>query len=170
MYKKLKIVKVNSKYCDYLRKYDCRVPFNAGSKELRPFIGVLFKINDCEYFAPLSSPKIKHKKLKNTLDLIKIKNGKYGVINFNNMIPVYEEVYSVFDLNNKPIDTTEIKRFELLNNQLRWINENRKEILLKSKLLYHLYTTNKLPDNVKSRCCNFLILEKNCLNYKKSQI
>ena len=84
-------------------------------------IGVLFKINDCEYFAPLSSPKIKHKKLKNTLDLIKIKNGKYGVINFNNMIPVYEEVYSVFDLNNKPIDTLEIKRFELLNNQLRWI-------------------------------------------------
>lgn len=32
MYKKLKIVKVNSKYCDYLRKYDYRVPFNAGSK------------------------------------------------------------------------------------------------------------------------------------------
>lgn len=121
MYKKLKIVKVNSKYCDCLRKYDCRVPFNAGSKELRPFIGVLFKINDCEYFAPLSSPKIKHKKLKNSLDLIKIKNDKYGVINFNNMIPVYEKVYSVFDLNNKPIDTTEIKRFELLNNQLRWI-------------------------------------------------
>ena len=84
-------------------------------------MGYLFKINDCEYFAPLSSPKIKHKKLKNTLDLIKIKNGKYGVINFNNMIPVYEEVYSVFDLNNKPIDTLEIKRFELLNNQLRWI-------------------------------------------------
>lgn len=60
--------------------------------------------------------------MKNTLDLIKIKNDKYGVINFNNMIPVYEKVYSVFDLNNKPIiDTTEIKRFELLNNQLRWI-------------------------------------------------
>ena len=54
---KLKIVKVNSKYCYCLRKYDCKVPFNAGSKELRPFIGVLFKINDCEYFAPLSSPK-----------------------------------------------------------------------------------------------------------------
>lgn len=70
-------------------------------------------------FAPLLRPKIKHKKLKNTLDLIKIKNGKYGVINFNNMIPVYEEVYRVFDLNNKPIDNTEIKRFELLNNQLR---------------------------------------------------
>lgn len=121
MYKKLKIVKVNSKYCDCLRKYDCRVPFNAGSKELMPFIGVLFKINDCEYFDPLSSPKIKHKKLKNSLDLIKIKNDKYGVINFNNMIPVYEKVYSVFDLNNKPIDTTEIKKFELLNNQLRWI-------------------------------------------------
>lgn len=45
MYKKLKIVKVESKYCNYLRKYDSRVPYNAGTKELRLFIGVLFRVN-----------------------------------------------------------------------------------------------------------------------------
>ena len=61
MYNKLKIVKINSDYCDYLRKYDIRVPYNAGSKELRPFVGVLFCVNNIEYFAPLSSPKPKHK-------------------------------------------------------------------------------------------------------------
>lgn len=38
MYKKLKIVKVDSKYCNYLRKYDSKIPYNAGIKELRPFI------------------------------------------------------------------------------------------------------------------------------------
>ncbi|MCI8654857.1 MAG: hypothetical protein HFJ48_03155 [Clostridia bacterium] len=27
----------------------------------RPFIGILFQIDTCEYFAPLSRPKPKHK-------------------------------------------------------------------------------------------------------------
>ena len=40
------------------------------------------------YYAPLSSPKEKHIKLKPKLGLLKINYGKYGVINFNNMIPV----------------------------------------------------------------------------------
>ena len=101
MYKSFKIVKVDSKYCDYLRQYDNKVSYNAGTKDLRPFIGVLFMIDKCEYFAPLSSPKPKHSKLKNTLDLIKIENGTYGVVNFNNMIPVMDKNYVIFDLNKK---------------------------------------------------------------------
>ena len=86
MYKNLKIVKVDSNYCDYLRQFDNKVPYNYNNKELRPFIGILFKVEDVEYFAPLSSPKEKHKKIRNTLDLIKIKDGKYGVVNINNII------------------------------------------------------------------------------------
>ena len=35
----LKIVRVNSDYCDYLREYDNRVSYNKYEKELRPFIG-----------------------------------------------------------------------------------------------------------------------------------
>lgn len=57
MYQSFKIVKVNSKYCDYLRKYDNKVSYNAVLKDLRPFIGVLFKVNNMEYFIPLSSLK-----------------------------------------------------------------------------------------------------------------
>jgi len=110
MYKKLKIVKINSKYCDYLRTFDNKVPYNAGLKELRPFIGILFTIDKCEYFAPLSSPKPKHKQLKNTIDLIKINNGTYGVINFNNMIPVTQSNYEEFNLNKKCNDEKEKKR------------------------------------------------------------
>lgn len=37
MYKKLRIVKVDSFYCNYLRKYDNKVSYNAGTKDLRPF-------------------------------------------------------------------------------------------------------------------------------------
>ena len=46
MLRKIQIVKINSDYCDFLRKYDSRVPYNAGTKELRPFIGIKQSILD----------------------------------------------------------------------------------------------------------------------------
>ena len=135
MYKKIKIVKVNSNYCDYLRKFDNRVVYNAGNKELRPFVEILFKMDKCEYFAPLSSPKEKHKKLKNTIDLLKINNGEYGVVNFNNMIPVTQENYIVFDLNDKPTNKKEKFRIDLLRNQLRWLTTHKKRYISKIKII-----------------------------------
>lgn len=72
----LKIVRVNPDYCDYLRKFDNKVAYNRNEKELRPFIGILFKIDTCQYFAPLASPKPKHKKMKNTVDFFKIKGRR----------------------------------------------------------------------------------------------
>ncbi len=124
-------------------------------------------IDKCEYFAPLSSPKPKHSKLKNTLDLIKIENGTYGVVNFNNMIPVMDKNYVIFDLNKKTENRAENFRLELLRNQLRWLTANKKEVNTKSKLLYNLYKSNKLPKNVKDRCCNFPLLEEKCREYNK---
>ena len=165
MSNRLKIVKVDSKYCDYLRKYDDKVCYNAGSKELRPFIGILFTIDNCQYFAPLSSPKPKHKSLTNTIDLLKINDGEYGVVNFNNMIPVTSNNYTEFNLNKKTNDKMEMARINLLKNQLRWLNSNKKEVMLKSKLLYNLYKNDKLPTNVKNRCCNFILLEEKCEKY-----
>ena len=167
MYKNFKIVKVDSKYCDYLRNFDNKVSYNAGKKELRPFIGVLFMVGNCEYFAPLSSPKSKHKTLKNTIDLLKINNGIYGVINFNNMIPVIKNSYIECDLNKKTDNKDEKQRIMLLRNQLRWLTANKKEVIKKSKLLYNLYKNNKLPKNVKDRCCNFILLEEKSKMYKE---
>lgn len=45
--------------------------------ETRPYIGVLLEINNkIKYFAPLSSPKIKHRNMKTQIDFIKIDGGK----------------------------------------------------------------------------------------------
>lgn len=81
------------------------------------------------------------------------------------MIPV-DKNYVEFDLSKKYEDISKNKRIELLNNQLRWLNENKKEIYFKSKLLYNLYKENKLPNNVRKRCCNFILLEEKCKKYK----
>ncbi len=70
MKESLILVRLDTEYCNYLRKFDDKVPYNYNEKELRPFVGVLFEVNNCKYFAPLSSPKPKHLKLK-----LKIDNG-----------------------------------------------------------------------------------------------
>ena len=163
----LKIVRVDSNYCDYLRKYDNKVSYNKNEKELRPFIGILFQIDTCKYFAPLSSPKAKHKNMKNTVDFLKIKNGELGAVNFNNMIPVKEDNYILIDLNKDTSNIEEIKYQKLLREQLNWLNENYNQVKNKAFKLYQLYNNEKLPQNIKSRCCNFKLLEKKCKEYNK---
>ena len=142
MIRNFKIVKVDSKYCDYLRQFDNRVAYNAGSKEMRPFIGILFVVDGCEYFAPLSSPKVKHVHMKNNLDVVKIDKGNYGVVNFNNMIPVTPNNYELFDLNATPKDTYELKWQNLLKAQLLWLNKNIKNVKGKAFNLYDKYKNN----------------------------
>ena len=163
----LKIVRIDSNYCDFLRKYDNRVIYNKNDKELRPFIGILFTIDDYEYFAPLSSPKPKHKKMKNTLDFFKIKDGELGAVNFNNMIPVKEKNYSLINLNEKVTTIEEMKYQKMLREQLLWLNANYYQIKNKSMKLYNLYNNGKLPENIKSRCCNFKLLEEKSEEYNK---
>ena len=164
---KLEIVIVNSDYCDYLRRYDNKVAYNKNEKELRPFIGILFKIDTYEYFAPLSSPKPKHKSMKNTLDFLKIKKGELGAVNFNNMIPVNPTDYALIDLDKKSLTVNELKYQKLLKEQLAWLNANYNQVKNKSFKLYQLYNNGRLPQNIRLRCCNFKLLEEKCAEYNK---
>ncbi len=167
MNNKLIIVRLDSKYCDYLREFDNKVPYNYSKKELRPFVGVLFKINKCMYFAPLSSPKPKHLKMKSTIDFLKIDNGKLGAINFNNMLPVKKKNIIILDLNKNPLNKSEEKYLNLLKNQLYWLNRNSERLYKKSKKLYDKYLNNTLKENVAKRCCNFKLLEDKCNKYNQ---
>lgn len=71
------------------------------SMNKRKYIGIVMEINDVKYFAPMSSYKDKHKKMQETVDLIKIKD--YAVINLNNMIPVPCEQILEIDINKEKI-------------------------------------------------------------------
>ncbi len=114
MNNELKLVRLDSDYCDYLRKFDNRVPYNYNDKKLRPFVGVLFQVDNCKYFAPLSSPKPKHLKMKNTIDFLRLDSGKLGAINFNNMLPVDDSNIIVLDLNKECLTKKEKKYQKLL--------------------------------------------------------
>jgi len=161
------IIKVSQFYCEYLRKFDDKVYFNSNTKSTRPYIGVLFDIDGIKFFAPLSSPKPKHRIMRSMMDFIKIDDGRLGVINLNNMIPVLENHYQKLDLDKTPETKAELEYFTLLKKQLQWLNSHIIQIRKKSLKLYNMYKSNKLPENIKLRCCDFNLLLSKCEEYNK---
>ena len=161
--KKLKFYTVTEEYMIYLKKYDEKVMDNRGVKNKRPYIGVLFEIDRKKYLAPLSSPKPKHLTMKNSLDFVKINQGKFGVINLNNIFPVIEEV-----IIEKNINLEEDNKYkELLVNQLDWCNkmENRDNIYRKAEKLYKEILNKKEQSRFWNRCCNFSLLEEKAIEF-----
>ena len=157
---KFKLVKVDYNYCDYLRKFDNKVCYNRGKKILRPYLGVLFEMGEMEYFASLSSLKLKHKFIPYNLDFIKIDGGNLGAINFNNMIPLMKDNYTLIDL-----QSLEENYRKLLQLQLRFLNRNSKYLLQRAQTLYNKYIDGTLNIRIKNRCCDFKLLEEKCLEY-----
>lgn len=155
----LKAYYMKEDYINYLSKYDNKVPFNKN--QTRPYVGIVIERNGVSYFAPLSSPKPKHKLMKNGLDIFKIKSGELGIINLNNMIPVKSDNIIKIDFDDKPITYK-----NLINNQIQFINNNKSDLLKKVEKLFKLYERNSIP-RLTDRCCNFTLLEKKCLEYNQ---
>ena len=121
---KFSFYRADASYCDFLREKDPCVPYTMDKKTNRPFIGVVFHINGYNYYAPLTSPKPKHLKMKNQIDFLKINNGIWGAINLNNMIPINKDSLIPIDL--KILDTDDkytVDYKNLLINQLSWCNK-----------------------------------------------
>lgn len=159
---KLQMCHIKDEYVNYLRSFDNKVPFNKG--ETRPYVGVVIKCKGYDYFAPLSSPKTKHLTMREQLDLYKIDNGKLGVINLNNMIPVTKDNVLVFNINEKPDDYK-----NLLNKQIKYINNDKEKLLKKANKLRDFYEKNYVP-SVSQRCCNFILLEDKAKEYLTKEI
>jgi protein AbiQ len=159
---RLNFYTVDSKYNEYLYKADFKVQ-NISLKNQNgtyPSVGILLNVNDTRYIAPLASPKLKHQSMKNQPDFIKINGGLWGVINFNNMIPVTEELISIVDINSQ-----NAKYKELLANQLSWCNSNRDRIVLTAEKLYANVTNHKANQYLLNRCCDFKLLEQKLSEY-----
>lgn len=161
---KLELYTVDKTYFDVLRTVDKKVPF---VKENRPFLGMVLRVNDKNYFVPLASPKEKHKQMNNQIDIIKIQNGELGVINFNNMIPIPISKCNKIEVTSLP----DIKYQKLLKKQLNWCNRHQKEILASAQTLYqNIYYSGYVNLNLRSRCCDFKRLEEKCREYMMSNL
>ena len=162
--KKLDFYLIDNKYIDYLSKYDKHIAYNKDFK--RPYIGIVFEINNYSYFAPMFSPKEKHKKYRDNYSFFRIydiKNKKsLGIIRFSDMIPVPSKYISLLNYNECKIG---YKR--MLSEQYSFINitKNRNQILFKANTLYKIVTRkrNRKSDKFYRKIsCSFKILEILC--------
>ena len=69
------------------------------------------------------------------------------------------------DLLSVPTTTAELNRQNLLKSQLLWLNKNISTVKGKAIKLFDKYKDNKLPDRIKDRCCDFILLEEKCNDY-----
>ncbi len=70
----IRIYGVKDSYIKYLSQYQKHLFLHEDGSSGRKYIGVVLEINHLSYFAPLSSFKSKHKKMKESVDFIKIKD------------------------------------------------------------------------------------------------
>ena len=83
------------------------------------------------------------------------------------MIPVLKNCYEIIDLNKKGMDEKETKYYMLFRDQYFWLNSHFIQIKKKSLKLYQMYINDKLPLNIKKRCCNYKLLEEKCVLYNR---
>ena len=157
----MKLYVVEEIYIKYLNRVENKEAYNKN--KTRPYIGIVLSIEGREYYAPLSSPKTKHKNMIENISFLKIKNGELGVINLNNMIPINSNHLKFYQTPNQ-------KHNELLKDQSRWLTNNKKKIVKKAETLYKLAKKRKLPRGIYKVCNNFEQLEKKYEEYLKVEL
>ena len=161
----MKFYHIKDDFISFLRQFDSKVSENKNQS--RPYVGIVLEVESIKYYAPFSSPKPKHKKMKNSKDFRKINNGIYGAINFNNMIPVLDKALIEIDIAHIP----DVKYRRLLQNQYNSIKADEKGILRTAENLRKLIFDNEenlSPHDkiIKQRCCNLKLLEEKYLDWK----
>ncbi len=156
----LKLYRVKDAYVRYLNSRDNRVQYNKNAR--RPYVGIVFTFGSFKYFVPMESPKPNHLNIKNGKHLLKLKNGEYGLLGFNNMIPVHKTALIEFDINNE--DDEKYKR--LLQRQIVVCNRRKADILNHAQMTYFDVVTKKNKFLV-GISCDFRKLEKACKEYNK---
>ena len=122
--------------------------------------GIVLKIDEFEYYVPLSS----YKEQKSENFLIIFEDDKYnkikGLLRFNFMIPVPKDCIKERIIN----DEKDIGRKIFLQKQLEFINKNIDTIKNRAKRTY-LRVINNYNPHLTKNSCDFKFLEEKCGEY-----
>lgn len=155
----LRIYRVSDHYIRFLNSRDAKVQYNKGAR--RPYVGVVFSFGGYQYFVPMESPKPNHAKIKPGKHIMKLDGGKYGLLGFNNMVPVHKDALIAFNIDTEP----DKKYRELLKRQAALCNRLKADILNHAQLTY-FDVVNKENRFLVGISCDFKKLEKACKAYK----
>ena len=149
---KFRFYHIEEEYVNYLHRVDVKVQLNKG--EHRPYVGVVLKIGKWKYYVPLESPKPNHINSKSGGPVLKLDEGRLGIMGFNNMIPVEDQYLVKFDFCTIQDDNYR----NLLFNQYAYCEKNKDLILSRAKAVYDKTIQGNVPF-YRQVCCHFKRLE-----------
>lgn len=156
----LKIYRISEQYIRFLGSRDKKVQYNKGNR--RPYVGVVLLVGEYRYFVPMESPKPNHASIKSGKHILKLDNGRLGLLGFNNMVPVHNDALINYDIDAEP----DVKYRELLRNQAVICNRMKADIYSRASRTYYDVVNNKNEFLVRISC-DFKALESACKSYKK---
>ena len=164
---RLGLYTVNMKYIRNLHNQGDDHVFSVSpqaKKDNRPFVGIVIVCDSKQYCIPLSSPKSKHKPMKNSVDFHKVLDGKgklIGVLDFNNMIPVRNDVITKIEVRIHPSDNAATRHYKnLVIDQITFCQQNQDIIVSKANKLYRMVQKKNISGPLKRRCLNWKKLEE----------
>lgn len=149
---RLKIYRIQDGYIRYLSAKDNRVMYNKAQR--RPYVGVVLTVGAYHYFVPMESPKPNHANMKPGKHLLFLAGGRYGLLGFNNMIPVPDSALIAVDISAE----SDRKYASLLEHQATAINKSKADIYDHAQRTYYdvVNGTNRFLSKI---CCDFKKLE-----------
>lgn len=129
---------VDKSYIKYLSEFEKHVSYNKDEiGHSRPYLGIVLRIENYEYFVQLYSYKYHYEKYKNNPSFFFVygrKNNPLAIIKFSAMIPVPNNinVTSILEYNKQ-----DKKYKDLVSAEYRYINSNKEEIFKKVNTSFH---------------------------------
>ena len=148
---------IDERYIKYLQGFDAKVP-NIGYAAHNKFVcGVVLKINNLDYYVPLSS----NQKMFKTSFAIKDGNNIVATLRFSFMFPAPLNVLSI--MNFKQIEQEDRRYGKFLEKEWRYCISKEQQILNKAKRVYSMGSN---PNHQFYKvCCDFLKLEEAAKEY-----
>lgn len=152
---KLNFYEVDKEYISYLKNFEPKIPNISYSTHDKFVCGVILKIDNIKYFAPISSYKIPQR----TNFIIRNENNTpISSIRFSYMFPSPDEAIKLKDFSNE-----EYRYRRLLMTELNYCNNNANQIYDKAKVVYNI-GCNK-DHYLNNLCCDFKLLEEKYRDY-----
>ena len=141
-------------------EFDSHVSWNKEQK--RPYVGIVLRVENYLYFAPLYSYKVGYDKYKDNPSFIRVEDRKgknVSIIRFSEMLPVPETAIKLLDFNSRGD-----KYRDLLQAESNFINDNKNVIYSKAKKIYKNVVHIKITFFI-SISCDFELLEQKLKEY-----
>lgn len=177
------IIEVSDQYVNYMTSFFNNTMLCSKEKtrkHRRKYIGVILKINNYNYFAPLSSPKASDyqsngdikKSTISVLRMTKFYKNKLillGTIKLNNMFPVPDSEIDYYDANHE----SDQKYKTLIMDELKWIKNHSTLIYKRARILYeYKCNENNIIDETNIKFLNSIIsfkkAEEKCKEYSNN--